>query len=117
MDEFDFDFIKDLGETDADVALFFLVPNSVLFTTRLTDLWYRTTKLVGHKFVNVDFNNRVRIYSFNEPALPLACYRRVQFCKAYRCTPLSAFWDALYAVDMLFNGDEAGQIRFPWGLS
>ena len=80
--------IPALNRTDADVALFFLAPNMILYEGPVTDPFFVAS--IPH---NVSAGNGVNetYYSPNQGVYALACAEQHQFCNPAngKCTPLS----------------------------
>ena len=88
-----FEPISQLQRPDADISLFFLSTNGVLFSNPVDDPWYAVHRPIqGAKFGN----NSIATYIGDYPVSVLGCTRQVQFCNpnqpetAQRCTPLSS---------------------------
>jgi hypothetical protein len=120
LQESSFQPIPELERYDADVFLFFLVPNGVLFASPTNDPWYRATTPVGDVTgtISVTSSETMEAYYSDEPASPLACMEQEQFCNPNlpedsRCTLLSGTFDVGSAASNLFQGN-ASSNRFFW---
>ncbi len=116
-----FEPIPELRPADsADVTLFFLSANSVLFVERALDPWYRATR-PAFPITIPGTGTRADVYSQDEPASPLACTWQEQFCGGGGgggkgpggCTPLGTASDARDGLGGVFP-DEAGLRRVIW---
>lgn len=94
--------IPELFSDDGDLHLIFLEGNGLFFYEKVTDPWYRATRLGPSIFAHNNLSQNV--YIPEEPASPLACVERYQFCNAGKeCSPLSGTINALVESASLFN--------------
>jgi hypothetical protein len=113
-----FDPIPTLQRQDADVFIFFLSANAVLFSAPTIDNWYNATKPVAILKKSGEWTGRLTLYAQDEAASPLACLQQDQFCnpnlpEGDRCSPLSGSVDAPFNALNLFQ-DQEQLNRFMW---
>ncbi|KAF4539272.1 uncharacterized protein LTHEOB_10436 [Lasiodiplodia theobromae] len=99
-----------IAQANAELILFFLSANSIIFAENTTDEWYRATHVAGRKYLNANPNATVPVYAQDEPASPLACVQQEQLCfpslpADQRCTPLAARNAVYESAGALLLGD------------
>ncbi|KAK0650719.1 hypothetical protein DIS24_g6616 [Lasiodiplodia hormozganensis] len=116
-----FEPIPPLNIPNADVSLFFLSGNQVIYTAPTNDSWYRGNRLVSEASAILPPNPGVQgPYFSSEAASPLACAVQEQYCSAslptadQRCSPLASSADALANITAMLQDDEVALQRFKW---
>ncbi|KAF9636305.1 hypothetical protein BFW01_g7200 [Lasiodiplodia theobromae] len=117
-----FEPIPPLNIPNADVSLFFLSGNQVIYTAPTNDSWYRGNRLVSEAAAILPPNPGVQgPYFSSEAASPLACAVQEQYCSAslpstadQRCSPLASSADALANITAMLQDDEVALQRFKW---
>ncbi|KAK8088380.1 hypothetical protein PG997_003341 [Apiospora hydei] len=110
--------IPQLRRSDADLSLYFLSSNDVLFLGNITDDWYRAGRYVGNYPGPSTGKALPRLYVQEKPASVLACVQQQQVCNPNHpsggrvCTPMSGVADMNRLGYELF--DEAGAQRLLW---
>lgn len=108
----DFTPIPELFSDDGDLHLIFLEGNGLFFYENTMDPWYRATRLGPPVFM--PNNSTQNVYFPEEPASPLACVEKYQFCNAGKeCGPLSGKMTAFRESAALFNITVFGMINAP----
>lgn len=108
-----------LHQKDANIYIFFLSANRIIFSAPTTDDWYSATTLQGY-IQHASVVGKEAVYRQDEVASPLACTDQEQFCDTSlpadrQCTPLTSSNDAwTQAGAMLDGGDTASANRFDW---
>ncbi|KAK0647284.1 hypothetical protein DIS24_g7886 [Lasiodiplodia hormozganensis] len=108
-----------LHRKDANIYIFFLSANRIIFSAPTTDDWYSATTLQGY-IQHASVVGKEAVYRQDEVASPLACTDQEQFCDTSlpadrQCTPLTSSNDAwTQAGAMLDGGDTASANRFDW---
>lgn len=98
----DFIPIPELFSDDGDLHIIFLEGNGLSFYENTTDPWYRATQL--GPVIAMANNATKSVYIPEEPASPLACVEKYQFCNAGKeCGPLSGKIPTLVESASLFN--------------
>lgn len=98
----EFDPIPELFSDHGDLHLIFLEGNGLFFYAKNTDPWYRVTQLGPP--IQMYNNSTQNVYIPEEPASPLACVEKYQFCNAGKeCGPLSGKLNAIVESASLFN--------------
>ncbi|KAH8886884.1 hypothetical protein GQ53DRAFT_874475 [Thozetella sp. PMI_491] len=116
--------IPELARTDADLFVYFLQGNGVLFLEPVYDPWYRAT-VPGVMLGDESTGETLPTWRTEEAASPLGCTLQFQFCntglpEGRRCGPLASQSDAYYGATPLFNISANGTantmngIRFKW---
>ncbi|KAF4304011.1 hypothetical protein GTA08_BOTSDO07955 [Botryosphaeria dothidea] len=110
--------IPELDRKDADVEMYFLSANRVLFAENTTDEWYKASR-PAYNISRISTEATLQVYLQDEVASPLACAHQEQFCnpnlpKNQRCAPLigAAGVDAQINAEKLFP--ESAWPRFEW---
>lgn len=98
-----------ISQEDGDTFIFFLSGNGVVFLEPTAEDWYRT----AHDSINIAMSvgnetYNQQYYVPEEPASPLACTEKYQFCRTTsgdnrECGPLASFHDAIGGAASLFN--------------
>ncbi|KAH9908442.1 hypothetical protein F4778DRAFT_717254 [Xylariomycetidae sp. FL2044] len=105
----DFAPIDSMARSDADLYLFFLLGNGVLYTEPSTDAWYRSTpEPLNLSAIGAGGTSALEIYLPLEPASPMGCTDQYQFCSTAfpgtsGCGPLASLRDALAGAAPFFN--------------
>ncbi|KAL1625938.1 hypothetical protein SLS56_007084 [Neofusicoccum ribis] len=116
--------IPQLHIPNADISLFFLSGNQVVYTKPTNDSWYQGNQLVREASSVVNLGPGVQgPYFSNEAASPMACGVQVQYCnpslpegrEGGRCSPLAASADALDYMTSNLSGEQLQQ--FQWFVS
>ncbi|KAB2575171.1 hypothetical protein DBV05_g6104 [Lasiodiplodia theobromae] len=109
-----------LHRKDANIYIFFLSANRIIFSAPTTDDWYSATTLQGY-IQHASVVGKEAVYRQDEVASPLACTDQEQFCDTslpadrQQCTPLTSSNDArTQAGALLDGGDTASANRFDW---
>ncbi|KAF9636464.1 hypothetical protein BFW01_g7360 [Lasiodiplodia theobromae] len=102
-----------IAQANAELILFFLSANSIIFAENTTDEWYRATHVAGRKYLNANPNATVPVYAQDEPASPLGCVQQEQLCfpslpADQRCTPLAARNDVYESAGALLSFGDSG---------
>ncbi|KAI0015357.1 hypothetical protein F4780DRAFT_787088 [Xylariomycetidae sp. FL0641] len=99
--------IDPLMREDADIYFVFLSGNGVIYVNPVNDEWYRPAHNASSVTVDTTqhHQNNPRFYLPSEPASPLGCTERYQFCKQNekRCGPLRSLRDAMAGAAPIFN--------------
>lgn len=109
--------IESLRLDNEDLYLFFLSGNGVLFLQPTEEDWYRTAETPVDIILNVgNETDRHHFYVPQEPASPLACTDKYQFCRMTSkdnrtCGPLTSFLDAVVGAASLFDSSYAQQVK------
>ena len=120
----EFDPIPKLTRVDADIMLFFLQGNRVVFLEPIDDLWYRAT-VPARNLSTVLAGEGKPTWRLEEAASPLGYTLQLQFCNIElpgdnRCRPLASqadvFDGALELFNVLANGTAEGTngVWFNW---
>lgn len=118
--------VPELFIPDSDLYLFFLSAGRVLFVGNSTDPWYganRQSRIQSFILTGEEGETSPAKYMFyqSEPASPLACTMREQFCSPHipygNCTPLTTVNDAynLALLPMADTNPEEAE-RLQWAL-
>ncbi|KAK0614802.1 hypothetical protein DIS24_g11914 [Lasiodiplodia hormozganensis] len=100
-----------IARDNADVVLFFLSANGIIFIANTTDDWYRATRIAGRVHRGNNTDSTFAVYEQDEAASPLGCVQQEQFCnpslpEGKRCTPLTGNWDVYDKAAALFGGND-----------
>ncbi|KAF2138136.1 uncharacterized protein K452DRAFT_361593 [Aplosporella prunicola CBS 121167] len=95
----EFDPIPELRRMDGDLDIFFLSATNVAFNSYSNDSWYQIKDSSDASMVSDESTGEMDLYYQKEPASPMACVTRQQYCfpslsKENRCTALSSNIDA-----------------------
>lgn len=105
----DFNPIPELSRVDGDLTITFLVGNSVIYTEKTIDPWYRGT-VPGPEWTSytVGMTSSQMAYTPEEAASPLGCLQKYQICNidASHCGPLTGLFDYQYKSANAFNLSE-----------
>ena len=105
----------------ADVTLFFLSANDIMFAEQSNDSWYsahvRSSKTIGR----TDMPGRMYVYYRDDPVRILGCASRYQFCNAnlksnVSCTPLTGISAVQPLVESLWQ-TEGQRALSRWSIS
>lgn len=117
--------IEELNRDDAEITLFFLAANNVLYTKAVNDPWFSAHRSAGN-FTSVSQEGVAQLFYADEPATVLACANQEQFCrpgsKSHRsdgggepiCEPLMDGYDHGASVQSLWSDDEKMQRYMGW---
>jgi hypothetical protein len=99
---------------EADIQLFFLSPNMVMFREPTEDPWYNSSHTL---LMSPPNNNNFTGYMAVEPASPLACRQQGQWCfgpagSQSACTPLTGDQDQRLLMKALNNPDDYQRARW-----
>lgn len=72
--------IDGLYQGDADIALFFLSANDVLYSKEVNDTWYAAHRPMGQAFTASTATGEAQYYLADEPATVLGCKMQYQGC-------------------------------------
>ncbi|OJD36629.1 cytochrome p450 protein [Diplodia corticola] len=115
--------IPPLRIPNADVSIFFLSGNQIIYTVPTNDSWYRGDRLLHAPApppIPAPEPGTQGPYFSSEAASPLACAVQEQYCSASlppdrRCSALASSADALADItSKLLTDDEAGVHRLQW---
>ncbi|KAI1739076.1 hypothetical protein F4680DRAFT_466641 [Xylaria scruposa] len=105
--------IDSMFREDADIHIYFLSGNGVVFAEILDDPWYRVANVTANASIigTADGLHTVTRYLTSEPASPLGCASQFQFCNSIpgdrKCGPLASLRDAVAGVVDLFDTNYA----------
>ncbi|KAI0469235.1 hypothetical protein F4859DRAFT_505535 [Xylaria cf. heliscus] len=110
--------IKELDRGDAEVALFFLSANNIIYSRIVDDPWFSAHQRAGSYGISVEEGSKTFFHA-DEPATVLACANQEQFCRPKAggnpiCEPLGDGYDHLASVQSLWPDDTKMQRYMAW---
>ena len=111
--------IPELSVSDADVSVFFLETNDIVYSTPVVDPWFAAEE--GPFSRSTSYGN-ITYYQSNLPVKALACVQQYQFCNPSlnhneSCTPLMGIFEAARSAPATVFSQSKDIDRFLWSLS
>ncbi|RYO73567.1 hypothetical protein AA0113_g118 [Alternaria arborescens] len=111
--------IPELSVSDADVSVFFLETNDIVYSTPVVDPWFAAEE--GPFSRSTSYGN-ITYYQSNQPVKALACVQQYQFCNPSlnhneSCTPLMGIFEAARSAPATVFSQSKDIDRFLWSLA
>ncbi|KAI0198859.1 hypothetical protein F4808DRAFT_462435 [Astrocystis sublimbata] len=111
--------IRELVRPNAEVVLFFLSANNIIYSGKVDDPWFSAHSPAGLYSPSVEKGDANEFYHADEPATVLACSNQEQFCRPQPggqpiCEPLNSGFDHGDSVRSLWPDDPRMQRYMNW---